>query len=340
MNRKIISILPLVFLLFSVFLAGQVSAAATAEGLLPPDLSISDTFKPGYGKPIGKVQDARGLVVILHKGAEQGYKAFRNTPLYENDTIVTSPDGRTILQFNDQSILSLTSDTKLAINRSIYDPEKKERSSFMGLLAGKTRFLVAKLKGFRRTEYRVKTRTLVAGVRGSDFVIIATEKTTEVAALDDTEIEVFSLASPEKVLVLRAFEKVTVEEGKEPSDITRVTPEEGDQLRWLLPLPDESSALYSMQDAATEQGNGDGSASPDGEKVLPDAPILVAGDDLVDPEEPLVPAGGPGAQPFDPIDREYPLTHGGGPDVQREALESRTEDLLDQQALPDMPSTP
>jgi hypothetical protein len=203
-----------------------------SESMVPDSLIIEDIYKPGIGSPVGEVRLVQGKVVIIHRDIFRGYWAKKDLPLFKGDTIATQERGRIRLKLNDGSTLTMASRTKLVINRSVYDSTNKSRSSFLGMTLGKARFWVTKLMDFKRSEFKVKTETAVMGVRGSDFVIRATPKLTEVTALGDTRLELVSLAAPEvKPTLLADFERAVVEEGALPSEVEKISPEEIDQIK-------------------------------------------------------------------------------------------------------------
>jgi hypothetical protein len=88
------------------------------------------------------------------------------------------------------------------VNRSVFDPAKKSRVSFLSTSLGKARFLVKKIADFKRSEFKVKTPTAVCGIRGSDFLTSVTAEGTEITALSKTVLEVRRLARPEKKPVI------------------------------------------------------------------------------------------------------------------------------------------
>jgi hypothetical protein len=206
--------------------------SSSSEPMLPDGLIIEDIFKPGLGAPVGKVLLVQGKAVIMHKRMPRGYWAKKGLPLFKGDTIITQQKGRIRFELNDRSIVSLASRTKMVINKSVYDPIKKSRLSFLKMALGRGRFLVRKLFDLNRSRFSVKTPTAVVGVRGSDFIIRATPQVTEVTALEKTRLEVVSLAAPEvKPMVITDFERTTVEIGAPPSDVEMVAPEEIEQMK-------------------------------------------------------------------------------------------------------------
>ena len=133
-------------------------------------------FKGPEGRipPIGRVREARGEVFVVHHGQTAAYRLKKDFPVFTNDTLVTGERSRVSVGLNDRSVFGLAPRSKLVINKSVYNPEKRKRSSMLSLLFGRARFIVAKLMGQKAADYRVKTPTAVCGVRGSDFALAVT----------------------------------------------------------------------------------------------------------------------------------------------------------------------
>ena len=282
MNTRIKKPTVIVSLVLVVFLlAGAWSPACAATGsVLPAGVSVSDTFKPGFGPPIGNVQRVRGEVVVMHaEDAGAGYRARPGLPLYRGDTLLTLKDGKIRFRLNDGSIMSLASETSLELNKSVYDKEKKSRSSFMNLAFGKARFLVVKLLNFKRSEFKVKTPTAVCGVRGSDFVLEATEQVTVATALEATSIEIANPMFPDvEPIVLNEYETSRVYVDGYPSDPIRLSPEEIQRVK-------EPFISVNPEDSNPEAGEIQAGGAID-VIAAADVQILVPEDAIVDlPEE-------------------------------------------------------
>ncbi|QTA91071.1 FecR domain-containing protein [Desulfonema magnum] len=216
-------------LLMFLFVIGGMGETdnAYAESVFPDNVKIEEEFKPGVGHPVGKVQLLQGKAAVIHKNTLFYYWAKKDMPLFEGDTIVTGEKGRIRFELNDGSILTLSSETKLVISQSIYEPISKTRSSFLGMTLGKARFWVKKLVNFKRSDFKVKTKTAVVGVRGSDFIVTADAERTEVTALEKTRLEIISLVGPEAdPTVLLDFEQTVIEEGALPFEAQPSFPED------------------------------------------------------------------------------------------------------------------
>jgi hypothetical protein len=262
-GRTIFTSCAILILLFGGNVFGADNPAS--ESLLPAGLTMQDVFKPGLGASVGKIELAQGEVVIIHANESRGYQARKNLLLYTGDTIVTLETGRTTLKLNDESIMTMAPETKLVINQSVYDPAKKTRSSYIDLSLGKARFWVTKFSNFKRSVFKVKTPTAVCGVRGSDFIGIATVNRSEFIALEKTLFVVLSLAFPEgEPLSASDFERVVVEKDKFPWKET-LTPEEIEQLKKLFVI------ILEM-------------VGPEWEGTIEELAELISDDELIDPD--------------------------------------------------------
>ncbi|MCP4348229.1 MAG: FecR domain-containing protein [Desulfobacterales bacterium] len=219
-NKKSVRIL-----LFAAFLFACIfeNNNAYSASLVPEHINISDEFKPGKGKIIGEILQVQGRAVIIHEDALSGYRIKKGFPLYKEDTIITEEKSLVRFKLTDMSILTLASETKLVIRKSIYEPVKEERSGFLNIVMGKALFLIKKLTDFKKSDFKVKTKTAIIGVRGSDFVVIAAKDQTQVIALEKTRLEIAYLEEPDIKTVIDDFKRLTVKTSGisgSPEDVT------------------------------------------------------------------------------------------------------------------------
>ena len=169
------------------------------------------------------------------------------------------------LKLNDESIITMVSNTRLTINKSIFDRAKKRFVSFLKMNIGRARFYIRKVRNMRHPEYRVKTPTAVVGVRGSDFLSEVSLIGTRITAFEETSLEVANEKFPEKFVVLNDHYQTMVKEGTLPTDPI------------LVPL-DEIEMMKKDFQMVVEEGEGKGYTVAGTEE------ILVPEDDLVPPE--------------------------------------------------------
>ncbi len=137
--------------------------------LIPKEVQISPKFVEGVGEKIGRVQLSQGKVYVIHFGQKIAYQLKKNNPLVARDTLITFSKSRLNAIMNDKSILALAPLAKLTLTKSEYSPAAKTRSTVMDLIWGSARFIVKKISG--KSEYTVKTKTALCGVRSTDFAV-------------------------------------------------------------------------------------------------------------------------------------------------------------------------
>ncbi|MGM0452526.1 MAG: FecR family protein [Thermodesulfobacteriota bacterium] len=326
---------------------GAVFPAAAAE-LLPPDMVVKKQYQPGVGAPVGTIDDVRGEAVIIHPDDRSvAYKAAKAASIYKNDTLVTLEDAHLGFSLQDGSYMTLSPKTRLSINKSVYSPEQKTRSSFLSMALGKARFIVKKLVDARHSEFKVKTETSVAGVRGSDFVIAASAGITEITTLSETVLEVISSDMPDSPpLVLRDFERTRVRQGEAPAAAQKLEAEEIERLlrEFTLQPPEiEESGKFETEPRPKAAEDRKTEAEADiGQEPLR---FRVAEEQLVPP----VPAnevfrrdGDLNPEPSRHIEinetrEQIQEVH----DIQDEAFEEKSEpELIEETALPEFPGAP
>lgn len=206
--------LPVMLALITVSLVCDVKRAAARDNVIPDDLKIEQTYRPGPGQSVGSVGLVQGKAVIRHEQEPSGYLVSNGMRLYNGDTLYTAGDGHLELTLNDGSNLVLSSDTQITIDKSIYDPGSQSRLSFFNMVSGKARFMVKKMSDYKHSQFNVKTESSVVGVRGSDFIIEISQDGNKIiiTANGNTILEIFDPANPlqEPVIVTSFQQLVTV----------------------------------------------------------------------------------------------------------------------------------
>lgn len=242
--RSVLNIF-IIIIMGMVLINSAAFAADPAEQIRIESLTIKENFEPGNGSAVGKICQVSGTVLILHHAQKHGYRAEEGLDLFKGDIVLTGKDGSAAFKLNDGSFISLASGTEMKINKSLYAVKQKTRSSFIKMVSGKARFVVKKFIDARHSEFKVKTKTSVAGVRGSDFIIDAAETITEITALEKTELAVISLSDPgAEPIILHDFEQTTVRMGALPEEAQKVKAEEVDRLmKEFKFLPSDQSSI-------------------------------------------------------------------------------------------------
>lgn len=196
-------------LLTLLFLFNPVQAANNdLTNPLLPGFNLEDTYQNGEGEPVGRILSVKGQAALYHAGQKTAFWIKDNLPLYKGDTVVTLEESLLELGFIDSSRISMGAATHIVISEMLYKENAAERSGFLSITQGKARFWIKKLIKFRRSEFRVKTHTAIAGVRGSDFIIWVKPGTTELFTFKKTRLEVFNPSDPEAdPIIMKDFQK-------------------------------------------------------------------------------------------------------------------------------------
>ena len=121
---------------------------------------------------IGIVVVASGATMVIRQG--KNYQAKIGFKVYEKDYLETGADGKIKIKFKDDNVISLVPNSKLTIEELQFDPAKESKKTILNLIYGKVRSSV-KQSYNGENYYEVKTKTAVAGVRGTDFVVSYSE---------------------------------------------------------------------------------------------------------------------------------------------------------------------
>ncbi len=153
--------------------------------LLPANVTIKPDFigdPATLGQSVGEVQISQGKALVIHPGTNSAYQLKKGNPVFTGDMLITQQKSRLNIIMNDKSAFSLAPHSKLIIDKSFYDPTKNQRSTEMQLMFGRVRSVVTKIGG--TPNYKIKTPTAVAGVRGTDFALAVSYVTEKQSSLD------------------------------------------------------------------------------------------------------------------------------------------------------------
>jgi len=141
------------------------------------------TVKPGetiglYTAVQGEVQvthPVQGEVQVTHpvqSGKTQTAMpvSLRGEVLFR-DVIETKEESRTKALFEDDTLLTIGSNSRVEITQYIFDPDQGRRSTVIKLFKGRLRALVGKLFAKMGSKFEIHTPTAVAAARGTYFVM-------------------------------------------------------------------------------------------------------------------------------------------------------------------------
>ncbi|MBR9971087.1 FecR family protein [Magnetospirillum sulfuroxidans] len=122
---------------------------------------------------IGKVKNASGAVFAERDGVRRALQPGDN--LTQNDTIVTQANSAVGITFADNSMMSLGSDSVLALDRFQFDSTTNEGRFSSRLLKGTLAVKSGKIVQQTPEAMTIGTKAALLGVRGTEFVVRAEE---------------------------------------------------------------------------------------------------------------------------------------------------------------------
>lgn len=141
----------LTFLVFIAFLVTSVTGASAAD--------------------IGRIKSTRGDAHIQRDG--QRVSAALDTPVRATDTVVTGTDGAVGITFLDNSRVSAGPNSVLVLNRYSFDQVTHAGAFDATLKRGTLAVVSGRMAKQSPEAMRVRTPTMVLGVRGTEFLVYA-----------------------------------------------------------------------------------------------------------------------------------------------------------------------
>jgi hypothetical protein len=119
------------------------------------------------GAAVGKVSDVDGTTEIVSEGASAA--AAKGAAVRMNDELLTDADGRLQVTFRDNTVLTLSENARVVIDRYVYDPEQGVGDVLLTTTQGAFRFATGKMKELTEKTITVETPVAQVGVRGTEF---------------------------------------------------------------------------------------------------------------------------------------------------------------------------
>jgi hypothetical protein len=172
-------------------------------------LGLAGRRAKAAGDPIGAVTAQRGSVSVIRGPAIQALAS--GDPVFTDDIVRTAADARLLIVCHDGLRIAIGSGTEVVLRAYLADPGSGRLQAMFGLLRGIIRLIGR--PGAARQEIEVDTRTALASVRSTEWLVEATEKGTGVLAITG-EVGVRGLAGG--VVLLSPGEGTDVPPGAPP----------------------------------------------------------------------------------------------------------------------------
>jgi hypothetical protein len=153
---------------------------------------------PGALAGIGFIAGVQGDARVIRQS--ESLPATVGFVVELSDRLVTGRKGRIKVLFSDDSLLTVASETELTITEHIFKAKANQRKTIMELVKGKIRALVQKEVTGVSGVFEVHTNNAVAGVRGTEFIVAAT----------DTELRLWTISGDMDLVGSDGSKKIVV----------------------------------------------------------------------------------------------------------------------------------
>jgi len=231
------------------------SESTISEQTLISDFIIEEMYQPGSGLPVGKIQSVRGEAVVFHRDPAVGFRIQTGLPLYAGDILRTRENAWMFCRLIDGSHIVLTSETSLTILQSSYNTNLKTSATFLNLAHGGARFKLNPMPALSAYDYKVQTASAFIKTSEADFVVRANPATTEIAAFENSRLEVTGLAQPQEVIFLSDFQRAIVSQATIAPKVETLSQEDIETLMaGFHTAPPGSIVAAGPKDEAKDEG--------------------------------------------------------------------------------------
>jgi len=243
-------------------------------------------------KPVGEVSQAVGQADVTRGTAAPTLLAVPD-PIFAQDKLRTASQSKLIVTMVDKSRLTLGENTRLEVAQYQVAGEPE---GLLQLSRGRLRAFVTDLFSSRSESFKVRTPTAVAGVRGTDFIVIVHATYTQVIVLQG-EVVVYNVDPniPGKV-ILRKGQTSIIHKGAPPTPPIVLN---SLQLNDILGINEEEPAAEDTDDNAKDDSEGNNDDTLIVGPVEP--PRLLSPESLPPPLEPVPPPQEPVPPPPEPV---------------------------------------
>lgn len=134
----------------------------------------------------GEIVVAKGDIKVESAKTKAAAAAPQGTKVCQGDTIVAGPQSRAKVKMADGNELNISPDSRIMLEQYEYKPADNKKKVMLNVLYGKVRAATKeenmyndKAADGQANTFQVKTKSAVAGVRGTDFLTSFDQKTSK-----------------------------------------------------------------------------------------------------------------------------------------------------------------
>ena len=135
---------------------------------------------------IGTVAAVQGTLQVQRAAAWQTGSV--GAPIFVGDRLRTGADDAAKIVFRDDSVLDVAPKSELTVDKQAFDPEARRFDTLLRIVKGKVRAWVSEYYRQPRARYEIETPTAIAGVRGTEFIVLydPNGEVTDIVGLAET----------------------------------------------------------------------------------------------------------------------------------------------------------
>ena len=187
--------------------------------------------------------------------------------IFQNENIETGAASRSQLLFRDETVLSVGPDSRVTLDRFVYDPARGASGAAVSVTRGALRFISGNMPS---RAYEIRTPAGSIGVRGTIVDLIVYENGEVVLQLIEGALVFLdlngrsvSLTKPGEVYILVPGRPGSVSRTLRPKDRRRLAGlNTAITLDELLPRPPQLPRVPATRDGGTQGGNSDPIVDP------------------------------------------------------------------------------
>ena len=142
--------------------------------------------RAGAQAEVGTVAAVVGTLQVQRAAAWQNGTV--GAPIFAGDRLRTGASDMAKVVFRDDSVLDVGPNTELTVDKQAFDPSARRFDTLLRVVKGKVRAWVSEYYRQPRAHYEIETPTDIAGVRGTEFIVVydANTEVTDVVGLAET----------------------------------------------------------------------------------------------------------------------------------------------------------
>ncbi|MBI5204312.1 MAG: FecR domain-containing protein [Nitrospirae bacterium] len=240
---------------FSIFVLCSVLLLFLFSMVFPLPASAAGAF-------VGNIKsiEAAGTynVNIIRAGKPVPVAAKIGDALFEGDTIKTGSSSKVQLLLSDNTTIYVAQNSNLMIKEYLLNHTQNKRNVVVKSDEGKIRMVVMKMfraiaatadKQWKSSNVRIETPTAVAGIKGTDLVIVVSRTHTQLTVFEGVVGIRNMLSSVRGEAIVGANQTSTVKKDAPPAPPVVITPQQKQQL-----LKDTTPELKAEKDSGKKSG--------------------------------------------------------------------------------------